>query len=250
MNRGQRVMIGGIFAIAMQTPCRSAEPSLSPADMTMGMAMGDAAAIGKVMLDQFEIEDDAGRAILAWDAQAWYGSDYNKVWLKSEGSPNASDKTDSRSELLWDHSIARWWKVQTGIRYDLGQGPSRGWAGAGIQGLAPYWFDVEAMLYVGNDGRTAARFRVEHDVLITRRLIVQPEFETNIYGKADAAREIGSGLSDFQLALRARYEIRREFAPYVGLAWRRDLGATTQFARACGVAPNTLEWVTGFHVWF
>jgi copper resistance protein B len=116
--------------------------------------------------------------------------------------------------------------------------------------LSPYGFDIEATLYVGDEGRTAARLKAEHDVLVTQRLIVQPEFETDLYGKTDAARQVGSGLSDLQFALRARYEIRREIAPYVGIAWRRDFGETAQFARRNGTDPSALEWLAGFHVWF
>jgi copper resistance protein B len=215
-------------------------PMYCPA-MSGPMGMDDTAAVGKVMVDQLESEGGSGGTVLAWDGQAWYGGDYNKVWLKSEGSPDPRNQDTARTELLWDHVLTRWWDLQTGVRYDLGHGPARGWAAVGIEGLAAYWFDVEATLYVGEAGRTAARFRVEHDLLITQRLIVQPEVETNFYGKADAARDATSGLSDMELGLRVRYEIRRELAPYVGVAWRRDLG---------GVGADSLQWVAGFHVWF
>jgi copper resistance protein B len=195
MNGARIALIGSVLTVAMQIPYSAAEPSLAqansvPAAPMTGMAMDDSVAVGKVMLDQLEQEAGSGNAILAWDGQAWYGADYNKLWLKSEGSPNPDDKTDARSELLWDHVIARWWSVQTGVRYDLVQGPARGWVAAGIQGLAPYWFDVEATLYLGDGGRTAARFRAEHDVLLTQRLIVQPEFEADLYGKTDATGSI------------------------------------------------------------
>lgn len=261
-------LLSAMLALALPAAAVSAEPpqeqatsapavpppemrtDMSYKEMAAMMGMDDTAAFGKVMLDQLELEADSDHTLLSWDGQAWYGSDYNKVWLKSEGTPNASDKTDVRNELLWDRIVTRWWSVQTGVRYDLGQGPARGWAAAGIQGLAPYWFDLEATFYVGEEGRTAARLRAERDLLITQRLIVQPEFETNLYGKADITRQIGSGISDLQLALRVRYEIRRELAPYVGLAWRRDFGATAQFARDSGVAPGALLWVAGLRTWF
>jgi copper resistance protein B len=226
------------------------QTDMSYKDMAAMMEMDDAATLGKVMLDQLELEADSDHTLLAWDGQAWYGSDYNKVWLKSEGSPDASDKTGARDELLWDRIVTRWWSVQTGVRYDLGQGPARGWAAAGIEGLAPYWFDLEATFYVGEEGRTAARLRAERDLLITQRLIVQSEFETDLYGKPDVARQIGSGISDLQLALRIRYEIRRELAPYAGLTWRRDFGASAQFARESAVAPGELLWVAGLRAWF
>ena len=219
MNAARLALTGAVLAVALPLSCRSASPApdgvpdMSYQTMSALMGMDDTAAIGKVMLDQLELEGGSGGTVLAWDGQAWYGGDYNKVWFKTEGSPDPSNQDTSRNELLWDHALTRWWDLQTGVRYDLGQGPARGWAAVGIEGLAAYWFDVEATLYAGQAGRTAARFRVEHDLLITQRLIVQPEVETNLYGKTDAARELGSGLSDMQLGLRVRYEIRRELAP-------------------------------------
>ena len=230
MSTARLAMAGAVLALALPLTCRSAMSDL--------MDMDDAAAVGKVMLDQLELEGGAGGTALTWDGQAWYGGDYNKVWLKTEGSPDSGDYDASRNELLWDHALTRWWDLQTGVRYDLGHGPARGWAAVGVEGLAPDWFDVEATLYLGEAGRTAARLQVEHDLLLTQRLIVQPEIETNFYGKSDAARDVSSGLSDLQVALRLRYEIRRELAPYVGVALRRSQGA------------DSVVWVAGFHVWF
>jgi copper resistance protein B len=225
-------------------------PDMPYKDMTADMGMYDAAALAAVMVDQLEVERACGRTLLTWDGQAWYGGDYDKLWFKSEGSPGADDQPQARNELLWDHIVSRWWNLQAGVRDDLGQGPARGWAAVGIQGLAPYWFDVEATLYAGEAGRTAARFRVEHEVRFTQRLILQPELETDLYGKADPARQIGSGVSDLQAALRLRYEIRREIAPYLGVTWRRDFGATAQFARGSGSEASAVYWVAGLHFWF
>jgi copper resistance protein B len=225
---------GAVLALALPVLCRSAA-------MGALMGMDDTAAVGKVMLDQLELEGASGSMALAWDGQAYYGGDYDKVWFKTEGSPDPNNQDASRNEVLWDHALTRWWDLQAGVRYDVGQGPARGWAALGLEGLAPYWFDVEATLYAGEAGRTAARLRVEHDLLITQRLSVQPEIEANVYSRRDPARDVGAGLSDLQLGLRVRYEIRREFAPYVGIAWRRDLG---------GPGTDTLQWVAGFHVWF
>ncbi len=204
------------------------------------MGMDDAAPVGKVMLDQLELAGGSGSTTLAWDAQAWYGGDYDKLWIKTEGSPNSSDQIASRNELLWDRVLTRWWDLQTGLRYDLGHGPARGWWAVGVEGLAPYWFEVQAALYLGESGHSAAHFQIEHDLLITRRLIVQPEIEADLYGRNDAAREVRSGLSDMQIGLRMRYEIRREFAPYVGIDWRRTLSPES----------DSVQWIAGFHVWF
>jgi copper resistance protein B len=231
-------------------PPTQAMPAMSYRDMIATMGMDDAAALGKVMLDQLEVEGGPDRTTMSWDAQAWYGTDYDKLWFRSEGTPSADGAPAARNELFWDHVISRWWSLQTGVRYDLGQGPARGWAAAGVEGLAPYRFDLEATLYLGSAGHSAALLRAQRDLFVTQRLIVQPELEAELYGSSDAARQLGAGLSNLQLALRARYELWREFAPYIGLAWRRDFGASANFARADGESAGALEWVAGLHLWW
>lgn len=247
MNRPARAArttaLGGSLLLALcgigRASANMSSADMSTRDMAGQMGMDDAGTFGKLMIDQLELEAGPDRTTMSWDAAAWYGTDYDKLWLKSEGVPAAGGAPAARNELLWDRVISRWWSLQTGLRYDLGQGPARGWASAGLQGLAPYGFGIDAALYLGDAGRTGARVRVERDLLVTQRFILQPELETELYGKADTARQLGSGLADLQLGLRARYEIRRELAPYVGLAWRRD-----------GGEPGVLEWVAGLHCWF
>lgn len=151
---------------------------------------------------------------------------------------------------LWDRIVSRWWNLQAGVRHDFGEGPSRDWVAVGVQGLAPYFFDVEATAYLGDSGRTAARFSAEYDLLFTQRLVLQPQFEVNLYGKDDPANRIGSGLSNLELALRLRYEFRREFAPYVGLVWTRRFGNTADFARAAGEDASDVQFLAGLRVWF
>lgn len=119
-----------------------------------------------------------------------------------------------------------------------------------MQGLAPYWFEVEATAYVGENGRSAVRAEASYDLLFTQRLILQPNVEINLYGKNDPAREIGSGLSDVDFGLRLRYEIRRQFAPYVGVSWQRKFGKTADFARADGKATRDTRFVVGVRIWF
>ena len=136
------------------------------------------------------------------------------------------------------------------MRQDSGEGPDRTWAAFGVQGLAPYWFDTEATFYVGQRGRTAARVQFEYEELLTQRLVLQPKFEVNLYGKDDPQRGIGSGLSDAELGVRLRYEVRREFAPYIGVVWRQRFGRTADFARAQGEPADDLQFVVGVRLWF
>jgi copper resistance protein B len=222
---------------------------MSKREMTQMMEMNDAAALGGLLVDQLEWRDGDGTSGPAWDAQAWYGTDYNKLWFKTEGLHLDGATEDARAELLWDRIFSRWWSAQAGVRRDFGNGPGRDWLALGVEGLAPYFFQIEATAYVGDAGRTAARFRAEYELLFTQRLILQPELEVNAYGKDDPERQIGAGVSDLQLGLRLRYEVRRELAPYLGVAWLRRLGKTADLVRAAGQDPSVLQVVVGIRFW-
>lgn len=213
------------------------------------MDMDDTAAFGMVLLDQFEWRGFEGGNALFWDGQAWYGNDYDKLWFKMEAE-RTDDENESSVEALWDRVIGRWWSAQVGARQDLSEGPSRTWAGFGVQGLAPHWFEVEATVYVGEEGRSAARFTGEYEMLLTQRLILQPKIELNFYGKEDPENGIGSGLSSAEIGVRLRYEIRRRFAPYIGLSWSRQVGESARFARVADREVGDLQFVAGLRAWF
>jgi copper resistance protein B len=230
-------------------PPQHAMHVMSEEEMTELMGMDDTSAVGTVRFDQLEWRQVDGANALYWDAQGWYGNDYDKVWIKSEGE-RVKGEVEARNEVLWDHLFARWWNAQVGVRHDTGEGPSRTWAAFGVQGLAPYWFELEATAYVGEEGRTALRVSGEQELLLTQRLVLQPRLEFNVYAKNDVANRIGSGLSDSELGLRLRYEFRREFAPYIGFTWTRSYGNTAEFARAAGHDTNEVQWLAGVRWWF
>src|SRR6185437_4990291 len=110
-----------------------------------GMTMSDHSRHAMLLLDELEYtrgnHGDDGAFL---DGQLWYGADFNKLWLKSEGEYAGGKLRDLRTEALWSHAISSYWDSQLGVRQDLGEGPRRTWAALGIQGLAPYWFDIEA----------------------------------------------------------------------------------------------------------
>lgn len=215
-----------------------------------GMDMVDDTALGMLRFDQLEAFHGREAHGQRWDMQGWYGNDIDKLWLRSEGERTQDGLEDGDVELLWSHTTTAFWNTQLGIRHDIGEGPERTWVAFGVEGLAPYFLDVAATLYAGPSGRTAARLRVEYELLFTQRLILQPEFEANLYGKDDPQRGIGAGLSDASLGLRLRYEIRRRFAPYLGVVWQHRFGATSALARAEGHSDADWQWVAGLRLWF
>jgi copper resistance protein B len=204
----------------------------------------------KLMLDQLELRDADGGDPLTWQAQAWVGRDLNKLWLKTEGERVHGDTEEAEVQALYSHAVAPFWDLQAGWRHDLRPRPSRDWAVLGVKGLAPYLFEVDAALFLGPAGRTAARLQAEYELLLTQRLILSPELELKLYGKADPEVGIGAGLATADLGLRLRYEIRREFAPYVGLNWSQKFGRTADFARAEGASADDLQFVVGIRAWF
>ena len=215
-----------------------------------GMHMADKDRYGRILIDQLEGFTGNDGSGIAVDAQAWYGGDLDKAWLKVDGSRRNGSLSETRTELLWNHAVGIYWGTQLGLRHDFGGGPSRTYAAFGVQGLAPYWFDVEATAYVGEGGRTALRFEAEYELLLTQRLVLQPDVEVNVYGKIDPQREIGSGIADIDIGLRLRYEITRKFAPYIGVSWNRKLGNTARLARDDGNPVSSTQFVAGIRMWY
>jgi copper resistance protein B len=213
------------------------------------MQMDDAANFGMVQLEQLEWSRLQGEDVATVEADAWYGGDYDKAWFKAEGEIVRGDY-EGRTELLWDHVFDRWFTWQVGVRQDFGEGPARSWLAFGVQGLAPYWFEIEATAYVGDAGRTALRFSGEYEWFLTQRLVLQPEVDVDVFGKDDAANGIGAGLAETELSLRLRYEVRRELAPYVGVVWSRQYGTTASFSRDEGADPDEVYFTAGVRLWF
>jgi copper resistance protein B len=254
-------------------------PPMSEEAMDRVMDMHDDPLLGMFKLDQFERAHGDDASATDWEAEAWIGHDFDKLWLRTEGE-RESGVTDARIEAFWDHAFASYWDWQVGVRHDFGSGPqqsldafrglsgplsaihglwdtqapayrtrapARDWAAFGVQGLAPYWLEIEATAYVGDSGRTALRFRAEYELLLTQRLVLQPEFETNVYGKRDPDRGIDSGVNDAAFGLRLRYEIRREIAPYAGVVWKRRFGDADL---VIGRAGSETQLVAGLRIWF
>lgn len=224
--------------------------NMSYGDMAKMMGMDDTASFAGVLIDQLEVRRASPDDVLTWDAQAFYGNDYDKLWLKTEGEHAGGAIENGDVELLWDRIFSRWWSVQAGARHDFGEGPSREWLALGVQGLAPYFLELEATAYLGESGRSAARIKGEYDLRFKQRLILQPKIELNLYGKDDPRTGHMSGLSDVEIGLRLRYELRREVAPYLGVVWLRQLGQTADLVRSRGDDASDAQLIAGIRISF
>lgn len=217
---------------------------------SMAGGRGDDPVLTKVMIDQFETRSTGGPDPLVIEAQGWIGKDLHKLWIKADIEQVSGETEESELQFLYSWAIYSYWDFQIGLRHDARPTPNRDWLAIGFQGLAPYFFEVDAALFIGEDGQTALRLEAEYEVLFTQKLILTPEIEVNFHGKNDEAVGTGSGLSDMELGLRLRYEIRREFAPYIGINWTKKYGNTADFARAEGEETSDAQFVMGFRAWF
>lgn len=215
-----------------------------------GHAVHDRSVNYFVLLDQFEWHAAEGANGLNIDSRGWVGRDRDRLWFRAEGDGEGGRVGDAQTHVLYGRQFARYWDLVGGVRQDFRPGPAQTWAAFGVQGLAPYWFDIEATGYVGASGRTHARFEVEYELLFTNRLVLQPLFEAELVGKSDHERGVGAGLSTTDVGFRLRYEIRREFAPYFGVTWSNKWGKTADFAEAAGEDTGGARFVTGLRLWF
>ena len=201
-----------------------------------------------VLLDQLEWQTDQSSTGLQWDAMGWVGGDMNRLRFRTEGHADDGRLGDAEAHLFYGRAIARWWDVVLGVRHDVRPGPAQTWAAFGVQGLAPYWFEVEATGYVSGGGQAAARVEAEYELLLTNRLVAQPVIEVNLYGKNNPARGIDAGVSAVDVGVRIRYEFRREFAPYLGVMWTNAVGEAGDFA--AGETTDGRRFVAGMRLWF
>lgn len=203
-----------------------------------------------VLVDQLEWQAGEGPNRVNLDARGWVGRDRDRLWFRAEGDGEGARVGEAQAHVLYGRQFSRWWDVVAGIRQDFRPGSAQTWAAIGVQGLAPNWFEVQATAYVGPSGRTHARLEVGYELLVTNRLIVQPLVEAEVFGKSDPDRGIGAGLSTTDAGIRIRYEVRREFAPYVGVTWNQKWGTTGDFARGAGKPTGGARLVTGVRLWF
>ena len=247
--------VRGPSAAALSGPDHAADAIFGTAAMAPAreIARQEHGAItsGKVLVDRLEAVIGKGKDGYAWDAEGWYGGDIDKLWIKTQGESRFGEKPESAEvQALWNHALDPWWNLQAGIRQDLGAGPDRTHAVIGIQGLAPYWFEIDGALFLSNKGDVTARIEAEYDQRLTRKLILQPTGELTFSAQDVPELAIGSGLTSAGAGLRLRYQFVPEFAPYLGVEYERSFGDTADFRRARGEKAGGWNFLLGIRSWF
>lgn len=206
-----------------------------------------------VRADRFEVqhrEHDVN--VFLWDVQGWIGRDYHKLYLESEGEvrlDGGEEVEEANLELLYSRNIASFWDFQVGLRRDFDPEPGRSFAAFGFQGLAPYWFEVDATAYVDEDGNASIGFEAEYELLLTQRLFLIPRLETEFSFQDIPEYEQWQGVTAVELGARMVYQVRRELAPYVGITWSRLLGETAHNVRHEGGELDSAAVVIGLRYW-
>ena len=204
-----------------------------------------------VIFNLAEFQVRSGRDGYRWEGEGWLGGDIDRFVIKTEGDGVVGDGVEAGEvQALYSRAIDPYFNLQAGIRYDFEPGPSRTYATVGFEGIAPYWFKVEGALFLSDKGDLLGRLEGYYDERITQKLILQPRAEINFAAQDVPANGIGSGLYEAELGLRLRYEIRREFAPYIGVSWEGMVGDAARFARAAGDKARSTSLVLGIRTWF
>ena len=208
-------------------------------------------SFGLIALNVFEYQAHRGRDGYRWDGEGWYGGDINRIWVKSEGEGEFGGRLDSGEiQVLYSRAIDPYFNLQAGVRQDFGPSPNRTYATIGFEGLAPGMFEVEGGLFLSNQGDLLARIEGYYDQRITQRVVLQPRAELNFAAQNVPENDIGAGLVNLEAGLRLRYELSRQFAPYVGISYYRKFGDTARLARAAGEDVHATSFVAGVRFWF
>jgi copper resistance protein B len=204
-----------------------------------------------VEVEQLEYRIRDGKESLNWDAQAWVGGDYHKLWFKTEGEAPVGERVEEAEfQALYSRLVSDFFDLQVGLRQDFKPEPERTFAVVGLHGLARYFVETDLAAFVSHKGEVSFRAKGEIDLRLTQRLVLQPMAEVNLAVQSVAERDIGSGFNDVEFGLRLRYEIAREFAPYIGVNWERKLGETADLVRTEGERVDSFAVVAGLRFWF
>lgn len=204
-----------------------------------------------VLFDLAEYQARKGGDGYRWEGEAWFGGDIDRLLIKTEGEGSFGKPIeDFEVQALYSRAISPFWNAHAGLRHDIVPNPSRTYAVVGVEGIAPYWFHLTGQLFLSDKGDLRARLESSYDERITQRLIFQPRAELNFSAQDMPSIGVGAGLSNFELGARLRYEIRKEFAPYVGVEWAKKTGASARFARLADEDLDAVNFVAGVRFWF
>jgi copper resistance protein B len=200
--------------------------------------------------DQLEARNGDEEDASVFEGHLWIGKDLDKLWIKSEIEAEEGETESSEWQLLYSRAIDPNWDLQVGFRADLEPEPERNWLAVGFYGVAPYWFEIDTAIFIEEDEQVNLRLEAEYELMLTQKWVLGPEIEINWYSEDDDELGIASGFAEMEAGIRLRYEIRREFAPYIGINYESLLGDTKDLADDSGEETSDTQLVAGLRFWF
>ncbi len=241
---------------AFEGPQHAADLYFDPGRMASARAYNHAThggmSTGTVLVERLEARVAEGHDAYLWDVSAWYGTSTDKIVFKTEGEGefgSSGEVEDGELQLLWGHAIGPFIDLQAGMRVDV-EPDTTAHLAVGAAGLAPYMIHFDAAAFLSDEGDLTARIEAEHDMKLTQRLILQPRVEAELAAQDISQRRIGAGLTKIHVGARLRYEIVREFAPYIGVEYEAATGRTADYIRADGGDPDGIAVLAGLRFWF
>ena len=214
------------------------------------MHAGDTANFHALAFDRLEVLSADGDSHGALEGGFWFGNTYDRFVIKTEGEIEDGQIEASETKFLWRHAISAFWDLDAGVRIDSGVGSDNSWLTLGLSGLMPYWIETDVALQLREDGLVGLSGEFEYDLHFSNRLIAEPGLAFNIYSEDNQQQGLGSGLNDLTLGVRLRYEITRQFAPYIGVEWKGRFGEGKRLARAANQDTHQTSVVAGLRFWF
>lgn len=213
------------------------------------VVLADEEIFAGIWMDRFELVDHENGEGAELEGFAWLGNSYRQILLQAQIETVEGEVEAGEVDLLYSRAVSPFWNIRAGLHRSFGESADRDWAAIGIKGLAPYWFEVDAALHLGDNGHAAFDLEVEYELLLTQRLVLQPRIDIAAFSKADVELGRGSGLSTIKAGARLRYELDRQFAPYLGVERVRRFGETVDLLPMGSHRAET-HWVLGLLFWF
>lgn len=246
----RQLLLCGVLLLSL-SPASAQETPQTGAPAEWPMPLLEPQVVTFVQAERLEGRVSEAEKGYLLDLQGWVGTDASKFWAKIEGDGVVGGELeDLEVQALYSRMISSFFDLQLGVRQDAWADEPRTHAVVGIQGLAPYWFEIDAAAFVSHTGDVTARVEAEYELLFTQRLVLQPRIELNAAFQDVEALGLGAGVSSSEAGLRLRYEIRREVAPYVGISWQQAYGGTAAVARAAGAGVAGMSVVAGLRLWY
>ena len=204
---------------------------------------GDDTINSSLLFDRLEYEGNTGVQLTKWEMNQWIGTDTDKFYIKSEGDYAQSQGIVGTADIqmLYSRAISEFWDIQIGAR--RGIQPEMAYDGVlSLQGTAPQFVEVELESFYNQYGNVLGRLSLRRDILFTQRLILTHRLEVDVTKNAMPQRSIKPGVYELEAGMRLRYEMAREFAPYIGFDYVEEQSLTE--------ARTGVRGVAGIRFWF